>query len=56
MKDRGDAKPTLADLMPEPSNPFILDGWDEVDPEDIPEVWWARPLTPQDRASADHRQ
>jgi hypothetical protein len=39
---------TLVDLIANPDNPYILDGWDELDPEEIPEVWWARPLTDED--------
>jgi hypothetical protein len=40
---------TLDDLVANPTDDFILDDWD--DPEAEPVVWWARPITDQDRAA-----
>jgi hypothetical protein len=38
---------TLEELFDNPTNPWILDD-KGLDPEEEPEVWWARPLTPDD--------
>jgi hypothetical protein len=48
MNERADGKLTLADLIADPKNPFILDDpW--LDPEaDPPPCWWYRILTPDE--------
>jgi len=55
MRERANAKLTLADLFADPTNEFILDDeWldNEADP---PEMWWCRILTPDEKKAITWR-
>jgi hypothetical protein len=55
MKERADAELTLADLIADPKNPFILDDpWldSEADP---PECWWYRVMSEQEKQAITWR-
>jgi len=55
MKERANARLTLAELFANPSDPFIFDDlWldNEADP---PECWWYRILTPDEKKAITWR-